>query len=115
MALDARAAEVVATLTWRMNASQLARLPNLRLIVAPGAGYDGIDVAAARARGVTVANAGAAHSGIVADHAVALSSVGDPSLCLKCRAGCARGAGLSKMSRSPADMRCRRNDSASSA
>jgi hydroxypyruvate reductase len=71
--LDARGAEVVATLTWRMTAAQLDRLPNLRLIVAPGAGYDGIDVAAARARGVTVANAGATHSGIVADHAVALT------------------------------------------
>ena len=56
-----------------MNASQLEHLPNLRLIVVPGAGYDGVDVAAARARDVKVANAGATHSGIVADHAVALT------------------------------------------
>jgi hydroxypyruvate reductase len=71
--LAARGAEVIATLTWSLTASQLDRLPNLRLIVVPGAGYDGIDLAAARARGVTVANAGATHSGIVADHAVALT------------------------------------------
>jgi hydroxypyruvate reductase len=71
--LDARGAEVIATLTWSLNASQLDRLPNLRLIVVPGAGYDGIDLAAARTRGVKVANAGTTHSGIVADHAVALT------------------------------------------
>ena len=71
--LDARGKDVVATLTWRLDASTLDRLPNLRLIVVPGAGYDAVDVVAARARGVTVANAGAAHSSIVADHAVALT------------------------------------------
>ena len=70
---DARGKDVVATLTWRLDASTLDRLPNLRLIVVPGAGYDAVDISAARARGVTVANAGAAHSSIVADHAVALT------------------------------------------
>jgi hydroxypyruvate reductase len=72
-ALRARGGEVIATLAWNINAFQLERLPNLRLIVVPGAGYDGIDLAAARARGVMVANAGATHGGIVADHAVALT------------------------------------------
>jgi hydroxypyruvate reductase len=71
-ALDARGGDVVATLTTRLDASQLDRFPNLRLIVVPGAGYEGIDVAAARARGITVANAGDTHSADVADHAVAL-------------------------------------------
>ena len=63
----------MATLTWKLDAGQLARLPNLKLIAVPGAGYDGIDVAAAHARGVVIANAGATHSGDVADHAVALT------------------------------------------
>jgi lactate dehydrogenase-like 2-hydroxyacid dehydrogenase len=71
--LAARGADVVAVLTTQCDASLLASLPNLRLIVAPGAGYEGIDVAAARARGVRVANAGDTHSRDVADHAVALA------------------------------------------
>jgi len=71
--LAARGGEVAAMLTTQCDASLLDRLPNLRLIVAPGAGYEGIDVAAARARGVKVANAGDTHSGDVADHALALA------------------------------------------
>ena len=70
--IEAHGRDVVATLTTHVDASLLARLPNLRLIVAPGAGYERIDVAAARARGVRVANAGDTHSGDVADHALAL-------------------------------------------
>lgn len=71
--IDARGEEVIATLTTRFDASLLDRLPNLRLVAAPGAGYEGIDVDALRARGVTVTNAGDTHSGDVADHAVALT------------------------------------------
>ncbi len=71
--LEARGGEVIATLTTHLDKSMLDRLPNLRLIAVPGAGYDGIDVAAARARGIKVANAGNTHSGDVADHAVALT------------------------------------------
>lgn len=71
--LAARGGEVVAMLTTQCDAQLLDRLANLRLIVAPGAGYEGIDVAAARARGVKVANAGDTHSGDVADHALALA------------------------------------------
>ena len=71
--LMARGGEVVATMTTTLDASALDYLPNLRLIVVPGAGYEGVAIAAARARGVTVANAGGAHSGDVADHAVALT------------------------------------------
>lgn len=71
--LEARGAEVVAALTSRLDdAAMLDRLPNLRLIAVPGAGYEHIDVAAARARGITVANAGDTHSADVADHALAL-------------------------------------------
>lgn len=111
--LKARGREVIATLTWNMNASQLEHLPNLRLIVVPGAGYDGVDVAAARARDVKVANAGATHSGIVADHAVALT-LASIHRCQNCRTGCAKGAGRSKVSRNPVGTRCRPNGSASS-
>lgn len=71
--IEARGQDIVAALTMRLDASLLDRLPNLRLIAVPGAGYDEIPVAAARARGVTVANAGAAHSGEVADYAVTLA------------------------------------------
>ena len=68
---------VVAILTtghdYAIDAVLLERLPALRLIVAVGSGYAGIDVAAARARGITVANAGDTHSGDVADHAIGLA------------------------------------------
>ena len=70
--LAACGADVIAILTLRLDEALLERLPNLRLVVVPGAGYEHVDVAAARARGIAVANAGDAHSGDVADHAVAL-------------------------------------------
>jgi hydroxypyruvate reductase len=75
--IDKRGSEVIATLTVRerLDAAMLDRLPNLKLIVVPGAGYEGVDVAAARGRGVTIANAGDTHSSDVADHAVALAFV----------------------------------------
>jgi hydroxypyruvate reductase len=75
-AIHERGAEVVAILTSgrdQIDAALMENLPKLRLIVAVGAGYEGVDVAAAKARGVTIANAGDTHSGDVADHAVALT------------------------------------------
>lgn len=71
--LQARGGDVIAALTTRLDARELDCLPNLRLIAVPGAGYENIDVAAARQRGIAVANAGEVHSGDVADHAVALT------------------------------------------
>ncbi len=71
--LAMRGDEVVATLTTRLDAALLDRLPNLRLIAVPGAGYEHVAVDAARARGIIVANSGGAHSADVADHAVALT------------------------------------------
>lgn len=71
--IAARAGEVVAVLAATLDADLLQRLPNLRLIVCPGAGYDGIPVAQARARGITIANAGATHSADVAEYAVTLA------------------------------------------
>lgn len=71
--LNAYGSTVVAMLTMGCDAALLERLPNLRLIATPGAGYDEIPVQAARARGITVASAGGVHSGEVADHAVTLA------------------------------------------
>jgi hydroxypyruvate reductase len=76
-AISARGGSAVALLTtgqdYPINTALFDRLPALRLIVAVGSGYAGVDVAAARARGITVANAGDTHSGDVADHAIALA------------------------------------------
>ena len=73
--LAERGKDVIATLTVRepLDATMLDKLPNLKLITVPGAGYEGVDVAEARRRGITLANAGDTHSGDVADHAVALA------------------------------------------
>jgi D-3-phosphoglycerate dehydrogenase len=46
--------------------------PQLRIVSRHGAGFDGIDVAAARERGVTVARAAGANSRQVAEHAMAM-------------------------------------------
>ena len=76
VAIRERGAAVVTILTSgrdRIDAALMDRLPKLRLIVAVGAGYEGVDVPAAKLRGITVANAGDTHSGDVADHAVALT------------------------------------------
>jgi lactate dehydrogenase-like 2-hydroxyacid dehydrogenase len=76
VAIRERGANVIALLTSgrdRIDAALMDRLPKLRLIVAVGAGYEGVDVSAAKIRGITVANAGDTHSGDVADHAVALT------------------------------------------
>jgi len=76
-AISAKGASVVAILTtgqdYPINAALFDRLPALKLIVAVGSGYAGVDVAAARARGIMVANAGDTHSGDVADHAIGLA------------------------------------------
>lgn len=52
--------------------SQMAGLPGLRLIHAFGAGYEGVDVVAARRRGIRVTNGSGGNSETVADHAWAL-------------------------------------------
>jgi len=74
-AIAERGAGVVAILTTGnepIGPSLIDRLPNLKVIVAVGAGYGGIDVPAARKRGIIVTNAGDTHSGDVADHAIGL-------------------------------------------
>jgi hydroxypyruvate reductase len=76
LAVRERGGNIVAILTSgrdRIDSYLMERLPKLRLIVAVGAGYEGVEVSAAKTRGITVANAGDTHSGDVADHAVALT------------------------------------------
>lgn len=60
---------VVTNGTTGLSAAQMDRLPALRLVCAFGVGYEGIDLAATRARGITVANAPDTNGETVADHA----------------------------------------------
>ena len=53
-----------------VDAPVIARLERCRLIQQPTAGYENIDIAAAAAAGIPVANAGPANAGPVAEHAV---------------------------------------------
>lgn len=55
-----------------VTAAQLAGLPALRLIHTFGAGYEGVDIAAAKAGGVRVTNGSGGNAQTVADHALAL-------------------------------------------
>ncbi len=55
-----------------ISAAQLARLPGLEIICAFGAGYENIDVTAARERGIVVTHAPGANDATVADHALGL-------------------------------------------
>ena len=54
-------------------AERIAALPELGLIVAFGAGYENVDVPAARARNIAVTHAPGANDSTVADHALALA------------------------------------------
>src|SRR5687767_12571742 len=49
-------AGIVPDITRRVSAAELERLPALRVIANYGAGYDNIDLVAARNRGITVTN-----------------------------------------------------------
>jgi len=55
-----------------LNAEAMDRYPNLGRIVALGAGYDGVDAAAARARGIEIVSGAGANADDVADMAVGL-------------------------------------------
>jgi len=55
-----------------MDKKVVEALPNLGLIARIGSGYEGVDVAHARANGVEVSNTPAVNADDVADHAVAL-------------------------------------------
>lgn len=55
-----------------LRAEEIAALPKLELICALGAGFENIDVAAARERGITVSNGAGTNDACVADHAMGL-------------------------------------------
>jgi lactate dehydrogenase-like 2-hydroxyacid dehydrogenase len=55
-----------------LNAASIAKLPNLELIGALGAGYENIARDAAQARGIVVTNGAGTNDDCVADHAFAL-------------------------------------------
>jgi hydroxypyruvate reductase len=55
-----------------VDAALLALLPNVGIIVNMGAGFDSVDIDAAKARGIVVTNAGGANAIDVAEHAMGL-------------------------------------------
>lgn len=55
-----------------LSAAQMRRMPALRLVCAMGAGYENIDVAYARERGIAVGNGAGTNDECVADHAMGL-------------------------------------------
>ena len=58
--------------TTGLTRESIARLPALGIVVCLGSGYEGVDVAAARERGIVVAHSPGANAPSVADHAMAL-------------------------------------------
>lgn len=70
---DAGRVRIVATSAVRgLDAAAMARLPSLAAVASFGVGVDAIDLAAARARGIAVANTPDVLDECVADHAFAL-------------------------------------------
>jgi len=55
-----------------LTADEIAAMPALELICCMGAGYEGVDLTAARARGIAVANGQGTNDDCVADHAFGL-------------------------------------------
>lgn len=55
-----------------LRADEIAALPRLGLLAAQGAGYENLDVAAAKARGIAVCNGAGSNDSCVADHTLAL-------------------------------------------
>jgi hydroxypyruvate reductase len=68
----ARAARVLITIGSRAVEPQIAALPRLGLVAAFGSGFEAIDVASLRARGVEVTHSPNANHDDVADHAIGL-------------------------------------------
>lgn len=83
---DEEAASIVAMLTngtTGCSPALLERLPALRVVSAFGAGYEGVAVQAALARGVQVTHAPGTNSATVADHAIALALAVARDLCAR--------------------------------
>jgi glyoxylate reductase len=58
--------------TQKTDVALMDRLPGLQLVCCYGSGYEGVDLAAARARGIMVAHSAGANAAAVADLAMAL-------------------------------------------
>nr|WP_315598560.1 2-hydroxyacid dehydrogenase [uncultured Cupriavidus sp.] len=58
--------------TTGITAAEIAAMPELELVCALGAGYENIDIAACKARGIAVGNGAGTNDSCVADHAMAL-------------------------------------------
>ncbi|MDD0974611.1 2-hydroxyacid dehydrogenase [Pseudomonas fontis] len=74
-AIARHGAEIDAVLTrgpLGLYADEIAVLPALKIICVIGAGYEQVDLVAARARGIVVTNGAGANASTVADHAMAL-------------------------------------------
>src|SRR5579862_1160361 len=55
-----------------LSASEIAALPRLEIVCCLGAGYEGVDVVAARRRGIVVTHGRDTNAACVADHAMGL-------------------------------------------
>lgn len=74
-AIAARGAEIELVLSngaTGLRADEIAAMPRLRLAAAQGAGYENLDVATAKARGIAVCNGAGTNDSCVADHTLAL-------------------------------------------
>ncbi|WP_428424004.1 2-hydroxyacid dehydrogenase [Pararhizobium sp.] len=69
-----------------LSSGDMARMPNLKLICAYGAGYENIDIDAARRQGVHVTHAPNTNMETVADHALALMLAVSREICVRDRA-----------------------------
>src|SRR3569832_308415 len=70
---EAHASDTVAVVTngtTGCSAALMGRLPALKAVCSFGAGYEGVDIEAARARGIAVTHAPGANAATVADHAI---------------------------------------------
>ena len=97
-AIAARGPEFDAVLTIGsigITAAQIDAMPRMSLLCALGAGYENLDVAHAKARGIAVGNGAGTNDDCVADHAMALllaAMRAIPQLDRACRAGLWRTA-----------------------
>ena len=72
VAANAGARAVVTSGTQGLRPDELAKLPEVEIICAVGAGFEGIDLEGAAARGIVVTNGAGTNANAVADHAFTL-------------------------------------------
>jgi hydroxypyruvate reductase len=76
------AAPVIVVQNARVDAAEMARQPGLKFIAVFGAGYDRVDTAAAKSRGIALANTPAVTDICVADMAMALLLATSRQICI---------------------------------